>query len=83
MDYFISIFQNASTLESGAHDVNSIYDKTLLTLQFTMTELLLTDKFAQVKKYYAAESQNKTVLKLLMRCKKMLEAKKDIYHILG
>ena len=36
MDYYLSLFQNRQTLESGVHNVPDIYSKALSTLKATM-----------------------------------------------
>lgn len=52
MDYYLALFQNKQTLESGVHNIEEIYAKALSTLKSAMRQLLLSDKFAQVQKFY-------------------------------
>ena len=67
------------------HDLHQIYLKARATLKREMKELLLKDKFKSVDKWYREFEDGKfgeTLLKLLLRIRKMVDAKSDVGKIL-
>jgi hypothetical protein len=64
------------------HELHAIHRKGLRTLDFLMQELLLSKLFGALRQHYEASEEDasmiNTTLKLLLRCKRLSDAKAEI-----
>jgi hypothetical protein len=64
------------------HELHAIHRKSLRTLDFLMQDLLLSKLFGALRQHYEASEEDasmiNTTLKLLLRCKRLSDAKAEI-----
>jgi hypothetical protein len=89
IDYFIGVFKNPSVIEKYPDfELNKIYQRARLSLKSMMKILLLRNEFYHIDLQYQAQNKTKSdfgliILKLLLRCKKMMEAKAAVSRIIS
>ena len=51
-DYYVNLFKNPATVESGQHELHKIYKKARTSLKSCMKDLQLADQFKYIDQHY-------------------------------